>query len=314
MLSVIVPVYNIEQYLDRCVESILKQSHQDVELLLVDDGSTDSSPAICDAWALRDSRVKVIHQQNAGPSASRNSGLLQAAGEWITFVDSDDYLEPECYEKTLRVLEPSGCDMGIFGVRCESEQGDVFYDESYEEGRVYSVDELITRFVIPLRTAVWNKIFRRSFLAGIRFSDQFRHNEDLLFIVEALGAETKAVTCGCVGYHYVKRAGSITGRGFNPHSIEEIAAKDRACDIIAERFPAHAGAASVLGFIARLNVVRNLKGNRNPEYVGLYSTYMKWLAAYYAQHAKLLSRKHRLVYNLHRYHLSCLIPLFKLFR
>ncbi len=314
MLSVIVPVYNVERYLDRCVESILNQTYQDLELILVDDGSTDASPALCNAWASRDSRVRVIHQQNAGPSVARNSGLAAAQGEWITFVDSDDYLERQCYEQALHTAQNSQCDMCIFGVTHESEQGEVLGLERYEEAKVYAIDELLSRIVIPLKTAVWNKIFHRSLLSGIRFSTQYRHNEDLLFIVESLKETTRAVSCACVGYHYVERAGSITGSGFTPHSVEEVAAKDKAYELIASNFPRHAAQASVLSFIARLNLLRQLEKERAPEYSALRAQYKQWLAEYYAKHARLLSRKHRLIYMLYRYHLSFLLSPLSLFR
>ena len=101
LLSVIVPVYNVENYLSRCVDSILSQSGVTLEVLLVDDGSTDASGKICDSYAARDDRVKVIHKENGGLSSARNTGLDRASGDYVTFVDSDDYLEPEAYGPML---------------------------------------------------------------------------------------------------------------------------------------------------------------------------------------------------------------------
>lgn len=99
MLSVIVPVYNAEEYLRKCIDSILYQTYSDLELLLINDGSTDSSGAVCDEYARRDERVRVIHKENGGVSSTRNLGLDLAQGEWITFVDADDWIEHETYEK-----------------------------------------------------------------------------------------------------------------------------------------------------------------------------------------------------------------------
>ena len=99
LISVIVPVYNVEQYLDRCVCSILNQTYQNLEIILVDDGATDSSGRMCDEYAKRDERIKVVHKQNGGLSDARNAGLAAATGEYIGYVDSDDWIEPDMYEK-----------------------------------------------------------------------------------------------------------------------------------------------------------------------------------------------------------------------
>ena len=105
LLSVIVPVYNVETYLPRCVDSILQQSYENMEVILVDDGSQDGSGKICDEYAARDSRVKVIHKENGGLSSARNAGLDTAAGEYLTFVDSDDWIEPDAYCPMIALLE-----------------------------------------------------------------------------------------------------------------------------------------------------------------------------------------------------------------
>ena len=104
MISVIVPVYNVEKYLDNCVESIVNQTYKDLEIILVDDGSPDNCPAMCDEWAKKDSRIRVIHKENGGVSSARNIGLDNVTGEYIGFVDSDDYLESNMYELLLQLI------------------------------------------------------------------------------------------------------------------------------------------------------------------------------------------------------------------
>ncbi len=104
-ISVIVPVYNVEQYLPRCVESILAQTYENLEILLVDDGTKDNSGAICDAYARQDARVKAIHKKNGGLSSARNAGIDAATGEYLSFVDSDDWIEPDMYEKMMALME-----------------------------------------------------------------------------------------------------------------------------------------------------------------------------------------------------------------
>ena len=104
-ISVIVPVYNVEQYLPRCVESILAQTYENLEILLVDDGTKDNSGAICDAYARQDARVKAIHKKNGGLSSARNAGIDASTGEYLSFVDSDDWIEPDMYEKMMALME-----------------------------------------------------------------------------------------------------------------------------------------------------------------------------------------------------------------
>ena len=104
MLSIITPVYNVEAYLDRCVQSVLSQSYRNIEMVLIDDGSTDGSGALCDKWAQEDSRVVVIHKENGGVSSARNAGLVRSKGDFLTFVDPDDFISPETYTFIMTFL------------------------------------------------------------------------------------------------------------------------------------------------------------------------------------------------------------------
>lgn len=133
MVSIIIPVYKVEKYLSKCIESIFKQTYFDLELILVDDGSPDKCPEICDTYASKDERVVVIHQKNAGVSAARNAGLEKAKGEYIGFVDPDDWIAPEMYKKMISELESSESDLAICGYE--------YYDEDYhvDEQRRYKV-------------------------------------------------------------------------------------------------------------------------------------------------------------------------------
>lgn len=115
LISIIVPVYNVENYIDRCVESIINQSYKNLEIILVDDGSTDSSREKCDIWVARDHRIMVIHKENGGVGNARNIGMGYANGEWIGFVDSDDFIEPEMYEVLYRGCVDNGADLCMIG-------------------------------------------------------------------------------------------------------------------------------------------------------------------------------------------------------
>ena len=111
LISVIVPIYNVDKYLDACIESAVSQSYRNIEIILVDDGSTDRCPEICDAWAEKDSRIRVIHKENGGLSDARNKGMASSTGAFISFVDSDDILEPEYIEYLYRAICETGADL-----------------------------------------------------------------------------------------------------------------------------------------------------------------------------------------------------------
>lgn len=125
IISIIVPVYNVEKYIDKCINSILHQTYTNIELLLIDDGSPDKSGIICDAYAQQDCRVQVFHEQNAGVSAARNIGINNAKGEFITFVDSDDWLELDCIERSLNIVNKNNLDLLQFSSKRVNDKGDI---------------------------------------------------------------------------------------------------------------------------------------------------------------------------------------------
>lgn len=311
MLSIIVPVYNVEQYLNRCVESLVQQSYHDLEILLIDDGSTDNSSTICDQWAKKDCRIRVIHQKNTGLSGARNTGLLHAKGDWITFVDSDDYVRPQCYEKILTVLLPSKCDIGMFGVSCETDKKNILYEDRFKENKIYAIDDILKFIVLPLKTASWNKIFRKRILENIIFPEKLIHGEDLVYFLRVLQKNITLISCDYIGYCYIKHSNSITSKPFNNHSNDEVICKDMACEIIDKKFPEFSKQASIWRFVARLNIVRKLIETRNEEFNHLKNDYIEWMVEYYSRNSYLLSRKHRLIFILIKFHLLYLIPILK---
>ena len=131
MISIIVPIYNVEKYLRRCIDSILGQTCRNFEVILVDDGSPDGCGAICDAYAAKDARVTVIHQQNAGVSAARNVGLVYARGELIGFVDPDDFIAPSMYQEMLDAINATGAELAVCGYNYVDDDGEVDYCLQY---------------------------------------------------------------------------------------------------------------------------------------------------------------------------------------
>lgn len=183
LISVIVPVYRVEVYLERCVKSILSQTYKNLEVILVDDGSPDQCPAICDACAEKDARVKVIHQENKGLSGARNAGIDVASGGYLAFVDSDDYVSPHFIEELYQLLQDTGCAIGqcrFSYVKGDGlvEEGDsafcIYRGESLME-QLYGPEEKATCFVVA-----WNKLYRAELFkeTGIRYPEGRIHEDE----------------------------------------------------------------------------------------------------------------------------------------
>lgn len=210
-ISVIIPVYNVAPYLPQCLDSVLSQDHRALEVILIDDGSRDDSGAICDRYAGQDSRIKVIHQQNGGGAAAKNAGLQIATGEYLSFVDSDDYLEPDVYSYMLSALKETGAD----AVHCNFRE---VYQDRAEDCLVHKGRTLVTsreylkRFPkdwsCPL---LWNKLYKRSLFAGVFFEEGHKIDDEY-FTYQGFLRECTVLCDEKVIYNYRKRCSSVMGR------------------------------------------------------------------------------------------------------
>ena len=179
ILSIVVPVYNVEKYLSECIESILNQTFRDYELILVDDGSTDRCPQICDEFALKDERIRVIHQKNAGVSAARNAGIENANGKYVMFVDSDDYIAPTLYENLLKGMSEN-TDLVISGL--VRDYGHKKIKESVDDVIKCNIEELRKNYdTYPSMNSPCAKLYKRELIYDIRFDEGISMGEDLLF-------------------------------------------------------------------------------------------------------------------------------------
>ena len=181
LVSIIVPVYNVERYIDKCINSILEQTYPHIELLLIDDGSPDKSGAICDRYAQKDNRVRVFHKQNAGVSAARNTGINQAKGEFITFVDSDDWLEPQCIGECLNIINKNKLDFLQFSSKRVNDKGDILFLKTGETP-ILNASQYIEADQIYI--AAGCSIYRTSIInaTNLKFDEDLKLGEDQLFI------------------------------------------------------------------------------------------------------------------------------------
>lgn len=226
LISVIVPVYKVEAYLDRCVQSIVDQTYTNLEIILVDDGSPDRCPQMCDEWEKRDSRIRVIHKENGGLSDARNAGMSVAGGEYISFVDSDDWIEPAFVQVLLNALLEHDCDVAGCGYWvCANARKHTAIEIQHTIkifDRIASMQELLSNR--DYRVVVWNKLYRRELIKSIQF-EKGKYHEDEFWSFQVVGRLNRYALSDYVGYNYFQRADSIMGEGYSLKRLDALEAK-----------------------------------------------------------------------------------------
>ena len=229
-ISVIVPIYKVEPYLRQCLDSVVGQTYRDLEIILIDDGSPDRCGAICDEYAAKDARITVIHKDNGGLCAARNDGLKKATGDWIAFVDSDDWCEPEYYEQLLKANDGHDAEIICAGGRYweypdKQLPGRIFTETTYFTSEK-DIEELIVRTLISTRLkdekgtttlgTPWDKLYNAAFIRRIelQFDTSSRAFEDVWFNFQAFYRAKSVIGCAYIGYHYRQVKNSIVW-GYN---------------------------------------------------------------------------------------------------
>lgn len=214
-ISIIVPIYNVENYLRKCLDSILNQTYKNIEIILIDDGSKDSSGDICDEYALKSKKIKVIHKENAGLSATRNLGIEISTGDYIAFIDSDDYITEDYCEMLYSALKETDADIACGAYKVVRTDGSVIIDSSIESGLCqsevveYKGIEIIKEFLSQktFKNFVWNKLFKKSVVCDFQVGINY---EDIVFGFKVLSAINKITYVNRNCYFYLKRNSSIT--------------------------------------------------------------------------------------------------------
>lgn len=240
-ISIIVPVYKVEPYLDECVQSIVDQTYQNLEIILVDDGSPDCCPAICDAWAEKDHRIKVIHKENGGLSDARNAGIHAATGQYVAFVDSDDFVAPEFCKTLLNALLKTGSQVSACQLQKFDEGERLVPMKGSGELRILTGTDALRQLIQDrIRQVVWNKLYCREAIDGILF-DVGKYHEDEFWSYQVLGRIEQYTVVDYTGYYYRQRGGSIMGESYSLKRLDAIEAKCRRQEYLKVSKPELAG-------------------------------------------------------------------------
>lgn len=232
LISVIVPIYNVEIYLDRCIESIVNQTYKNLEIILVNDGSTDNSLTICQKWAKKDNRIKVIDKENGGLSSARNAGLDIANGEYVSFVDSDDYIDKNIYDEMIKNIIITKSDIISCSIQEIQNNGNKI-NTLNKKDTILNSEECIKDLLFNhkrITPYAWDKLYKKDIIGSSRFIEKLKFGEDAPFAYDLLKKIKKYQTIDFIGYYYIRRDNSLIGNKFKKHQMFAI----KAADIILE--------------------------------------------------------------------------------
>lgn len=224
LITIIIPVYNVEEYIEMCLESVQVQTYDNIEIILINDGSTDNSKKICEKYTNMDSRFKIINKKNEGVSAARNVGLQKANGKYVTFVDSDDYIDKNYIFYLYNQIIKNNTDISICGTIDVDENGDYKrYSKNYVEeiDSIKALQELLNEEYYT--SVVWAKMYKKELVQNIKFNNEIKIAEDLDFLYKVIGkAKTISVNTNKKLYYYRMRKNSLTSKEYNRNWENEI--------------------------------------------------------------------------------------------
>ena len=239
LISIIVPIYNVEAFLPQCIDSLLAQTHPNIEIILVDDGSPDRSGQICDRYAAAHANIRVIHKPNGGLSSARNAGIDAAKGAYIGFVDSDDFVSETMFRSLLEAAVLHNAQIVACGRYLTDEEGTVTAQAfTLDRPKFYPTKDAMREILVSgqLDVAAWDKLYLAEVFDGIRFPEG-EINEDAAIIFNLLDRASGVVHIGAAMYYYRCRSGSITKSGYKPNKIQALEHAEQIQAFLADRYP-----------------------------------------------------------------------------
>ena len=224
LISIIIPIYNVEKYLEKCLNSVISQTYNNIEIILVNDGSKDKSKEICNNYAKRDNRIRVIHNENKGVSNARNTGIDIAKGKYITFIDADDYVDKNYVDVLYALCIKNNADIAVCGVKDEDYAGNVINETNEMEIKLHKKEflkELLNEKYFF--SVCWAKLYKNNVIDNIRFNEDMKIGEDFEFLYKLLqNVNIAYINTTKKTYHFLMREGSATKSGFNEEWKKQI--------------------------------------------------------------------------------------------
>ncbi|MBQ3409980.1 glycosyltransferase [Candidatus Saccharibacteria bacterium] len=258
LISVIIPVYNTKQYLKNCLDSVLRQTYTNLEIIIIDDGSNDGSAKICDAYAKKDQRIQLIHQKNAGLSAARNAGLKIAKGEYLTFIDGDDSVTVDYVERLLKLVKKYQTNLSICSFAEIYPKRTFNFGQNYAE-KCFNTTECL-RYMLNeqgFTTTAWGKLYARTLWENLKFPEGKLH-EDIGVVYQTIIKCDKIAYTPEPNYYYYQRKSSITNQKFTADKFAIIELTDKMCDELDRKFPELKNVTNCRRMHARFSILRQM--------------------------------------------------------
>lgn len=281
LISIVVPVYNVELYLKKCLESLLDQTYQNYEIILVDDGSTDNSGLICDQYAVRHANIVALHKPNGGTADARNFAIPYLKGDYVAYVDADDYVETTYLSDMAAMLDETYPDMAITGYYIESPEGKILKNKTYQDQyKEFTPDQALTELCYErnISTFPCGKLINANIIKKNLFPKD-NSREDLATIYKMIGASKKIVFSSKLLYHYIQRQGSKQNSEWNGSMPDVMSASTDLLKYIRKNYPNVYPAAIYRYFFSANELYA--KACRSKEYLSIISPYQNELKAYW---------------------------------